>query len=327
MRKKTAIILLSLVFFILSVTMTYAVTMGIVTGSTKGTYYQFGLNLAQLLQANDISLKVSPSNGSVENIYAVFKRPNTQLGIVQADVLAFVSRVHTDPVLKRIARKIKMVFPLYNEEIHLVGRNDLKSFDDLHGKRVAVGKEGSGTYLTSQLLFEISGITPAETVTIGTDEALAQLKAGTVDAMFYVAGYPVKLLATEIAPQDNLVLLPILNQKITDFYPRTTIPAATYTWQNEDVATAAVKAVLISYNFRHYNCEKVGRVGQLLYENFDWLKQHGHPKWNAVDLNYPLRGWEQYDCVKKKLVLTPAVNKTPGEINPVLEAIKNVLKE
>ena len=107
--------------------MTYAATMGIVTGSTKGTYYQFGLNLEQLLQANDISLKVSPSNGSVENIYAVYKRPNTQLGIVQADVLAFASRVQTDPVLKRIARKIKMVFPLYNEEIHLIGRNDLKS--------------------------------------------------------------------------------------------------------------------------------------------------------------------------------------------------------
>ena len=49
--------------------------------------------------------------------------------IVQSDVLAFVSRVETDPLLKLIAKKTKMVFPLYNEEIHLVGRRDIASFD------------------------------------------------------------------------------------------------------------------------------------------------------------------------------------------------------
>ncbi|MCF6187457.1 MAG: TAXI family TRAP transporter solute-binding subunit, partial [Desulfobulbaceae bacterium] len=297
MQQRNKIVLLSLMFFLFSVTMPYAASMGIVTGSTKGTYYQFGLNLAQLLKQHDITLKVSPSNGSVENVYAVFKRPNTQLGIVQADVLAFVSRVQTDPVLRKIARKIKMVFPLYNEEIHLVGRNTLQSFADLQGKRVAVGKEGSGTYLTARLLFEISGIQPAEMVTIGTNEALAGLKGGTIDAMFYVAGYPVKLLTTDISAEDHLVLLPIQNEAITGFYPKTTIPAGTYGWQQEDVSTVAVKAVLISYNFRNANCENVGRVGKLLYENMGWLKQNGHPKWKAVDLDFPLKGWQQYDCV------------------------------
>ncbi len=327
MQQRNKIVLLSLMFFLFSVTMPYAASMGIVTGSTKGTYYQFGLNLAQLLKQHDITLKVSPSNGSVENVYAVFKRPNTQLGIVQADVLAFVSRVQTDPVLRKIARKIKMVFPLYNEEIHLVGRNTLQSFADLQGKRVAVGKEGSGTYLTARLLFEISGIQPAEMVTIGTNEALAGLKGGTIDAMFYVAGYPVKLLTTDISAEDHLVLLPIQNEAITGFYPKTTIPAGTYGWQQEDVSTVAVKAVLISYNFRNANCENVGRVGKLLYENMDWLKQNGHPKWKAVDLDFPLKGWQQYDCVAKKLATVPSFTRKSDEVNPVLEAIKEVLQE
>ncbi|HEB69171.1 MAG TPA: TAXI family TRAP transporter solute-binding subunit [Desulfobulbus sp.] len=327
MKQNNKIVLVSLLFFLFSVTVSYAATMGIVTGSTKGTYYQFGLNLAQLLKQHDITLKVSPSNGSVENVYAVFKRPNTQLGIVQADVLAFVSRVQTDPVLRKIARKIKMVFPLYNEEIHLIGRSGLQSFADLQGKRVAVGKEGSGTYLTARLLFEISGIQPAEMVTVGTNEALAGLKNGTLDAMFYVAGYPVKLLTTDITAEDNLVLLPIQNKEILGFYPRTTIPAGTYSWQKEAVPTVAVKAVLISFNFRNVNCENVGRVGKLLYENMDWLKQNGHPKWRAVDLDFPLKGWQQYDCVAKKLTTVPAFTGKPNEVNPVLEAIKNVLQE
>jgi TRAP transporter TAXI family solute receptor len=327
MKKKTALFLSSLLFLILSVSTVHAVTMSIVTGSTKGTYYQFGLNLAQLLQANGIDLKVFPSNGSVENIYAVYKRPNTQLGIVQADVLAFVARVQTNPVLREIAKKIRMVFPLYNEEIHLLGRADLKNFEDLQGKRVAIGKDGSGTYLTARLLFELSGIKPARMVTIGTDEALAQLKAGGIDAMFYVAGYPVKLLSSEVSAQDNLALLPIVNGKITEFYPRTTIPAGTYTWQKKEVPTVAVKAVLITYNFRHYHCENVGRVGQLIYTNLDWLRQNGHPKWKAVDLNFKLKGWEQYDCVKRKLAtVAPPAKKSPASLNPVLNAIKEVLK-
>jgi TRAP transporter TAXI family solute receptor len=328
MKKKTTLFLFSLLFLALSVNTIHAASMSIVTGSTKGTYYQFGLNLAKLVQSHGITLHVFPSNGSVENIYAVYKRPNTQLGIVQADVLAFVSQVQTNPVLKEIAKKIRMVFPLYNEEIHLLGRADLKNFDDLQGKRVAIGKDGSGTYLTARLLFELSGITPAKMVTIGTDEALTQLKSGEIDAMFYVAGYPVKLLATDVGSQDNLALLPIVNRKITEFYPRTTIPAGTYTWQKQEVPTVAVKAVLISYNFRHYHCENVGRVGQLLYSNLDWLRQNGHPKWKAVDLNYTLKGWKQYDCVKRKLTMAaPAAKKPPVSVNPVLEAIKEVLQQ
>src|SRR6185436_11608682 len=93
-----------------------AADMGIITGSEKGTYYQFGLNLQKLMKSNGINVTVTPSKGSVENVFAVYQRPATQLGIVQSDVLAFVAKVGTDPVLKQIAKKIKMVFPLYNEE-------------------------------------------------------------------------------------------------------------------------------------------------------------------------------------------------------------------
>jgi hypothetical protein len=96
-----------------------ATDLGLITGGEKGTYYQFGLNLQALAKQHGVNLSVYPSRGPIENVFAVYQRPATQLGIVQSDVLAFVSRVQTDPVLKRIAKKTKMVFPLYNEEIHI----------------------------------------------------------------------------------------------------------------------------------------------------------------------------------------------------------------
>ena len=205
--------------------MSFGVDMGIMTGGPKGTYYQFGLNLQELVKSKDIRLKVNNSTGSIENLYAVYKRPHTQMGIVQSDVLAFVSRLQSDPILKRIANKTKMVFPLYNEEIHLLGRQDLADFDALEGKRVAIGKEGSGTYLTAKLLFEVSDVKPATMVSIGTDEALAKLKGGDIDAMFYVAGFPVKLFEADVTAADGLALLPIMNKSIVEFYPTAEIPA------------------------------------------------------------------------------------------------------
>jgi uncharacterized protein len=308
-----------------SASFVFAQEMGIITGSPKGTYYQFGLNLKTLAQTKGINLTVANSNGSVENVYAVYNRPNTQLGIVQADVLAFISRSQTNQTLKQIAKKTKLIFPLYNEEVHLVGRNDIASFGDLTGRKVAIGEDGSGTYLTAKLIFEISEVAPAEMLTIGTEQALAQLKAGKIDAMFYVAGYPVKLFKENVTAQDGLSLIPILDKSVTEFYPPAKIPPNTYAFQTEEVATIAVKAVLISYDFRTTHCDNVGNFAKIIYDNIEWLKKNGHPKWNQVDLNYGLKGWEQYDCVQKYIgKKTEIQRRKPSEINPILDAIKQM---
>lgn len=306
----------------------WAGDIGIITGSEKGTYYQFGLNLQKLMKSNGINVTVATSKGSVENVFAVYQRPATQLGIVQSDVLAFVARVETDPVLKRIAKKIKMVFPLYNEEVHILGRN-IAGFDDLADKRVAVGREGSGTYLTARLMFKVAEIEPKEMVPIDTDQALAALKAGQIDAMFYVAGAPVKLFTEGVRDADGLALVPITNKNVTEFYPVVELPAGTYGWQSRSLSTVAVKSVLVSFDFRRLDCENVGRFAQILASNMEWLVDNGHPKWKSVKLDYPLKGWEQYDCVRKYLPRTASAptSTRAAESNPVLEAIKNVLRD
>ena len=122
-------------------------------------------------------------------------------------------------------------------------------------------------------------------------------------------------------------MIPIMNKSIVEFYPTAEIPAQTYNWQQQAVKTVAVKAVLVSFNFRRANCEYVGQFAQILKENMDWLRENGHPKWKFVDLEFPLKGWEQYDCVKKYLARIPkAAPKPSAELNPILEAVKEILK-
>ncbi|HEX7127735.1 MAG TPA: TAXI family TRAP transporter solute-binding subunit [Thermodesulfobacteriota bacterium] len=319
--------------FALLVTLTVAAAaaaadLGIVTGGEKGTYYQFGLDLQALAKRSGDTLAVHPSRGSIENVYAVYQRPGVQMGIVQSDVLAFVARVQTDPVLKRIAKKTRLVFPLYNEEVHLLAHRGITAFEDLADKRVAIGREGSGNYLTARLLLNLAEVAPREMLLIDTDEALAELKAGRIDAMFYVAGYPVRLFAEGVTEADGLALVPIVNKSITEFYPSVEIPPDTYRWQPQPVATVAVKAALVSFDYRRNDCENVGRFARMLADNVDWLRANGHPKWKTVDLEYQLKGWEQYDCVRRHLgrrALPASAASRSGSGNPVMDVIREIL--
>jgi hypothetical protein len=133
-----------------------------------------------------------------------------------------------------------MVFPLYNEEVH-VRQKDIADFDSLKGS--GCGREdGSGTISPPGCCSSLR----CQTQGNGDDRnecALSRLKANQIDAMFYVAGYPVKLFNEGVMGNDGLALIPIANKAVAEFYQQTRIPKGTYPWQPADVSTVAVKAV------------------------------------------------------------------------------------
>ena len=305
--------------------------LGVITGVEKGTYHQFGQDLKKLVKPGGINLTVHPSNGSVDNVFAVSQGRGIQLGIVQSDVLSFVADQTSNPALSRIARRVRLVFPLFDEEVHVLGRRELTDFDQLANKRVAIGREGSGAHLTARWLFKLSGIAPAELVPLDASDALAQLKAGRIDAMIYVAGQPLALLRQQVKAEDALALIPITNKSIVETYALAEIPADAYDWQTTAVSTVAVKAVLITVESSGPECEAVGRFAQQVATGFDWLTRHGHSKWKRVELETPLKGWEQYECVRKYVGTRPADAEgenpaaSAGERNPIADAIKDAL--
>lgn len=312
-----------------ALTVASAAELGLITGGEQGTYYQFGQDLKKLVRPSGITLTVHASRGSVDNIFAVSHGGGVQLGIVQSDLLAFIADQQSTPALSRIAKGIRMVFPLYDEEVHILGRRDIGDFEQLAGKRVAIGSVGSGTYLTARWLFKLAAVVPREMVPIDAGEALAQLKAGRIDAMVYVAGYPVGLLKHQVRADDALTLIPIWSKSILDAYLAIEIPADVYEWQTTAVSTVAVKAVLISFDSRGPDCETIGRFAQQLATGMVWLTKNGHPRWKRVDLDYPLKGWEQHECVRKYLGKRPGEGESPAastaQPNPVADAIKGAL--
>jgi uncharacterized protein len=270
--------------------------MGIVTGGAAGTYIKIGEDIRKIVDPSGISLQVFESAGSIQNVFDVRRKRGVQLGIVQSDVLDYIRDISDDHELKAIAAKLAAVYPLYKAEVHVLGDLSLKSLQDLHGKRVAIGPQRSGTYLTAKTIFFQTGITPSKEVFLGGKEALDSLRKGEIDAMFYVAGAPATLFSENTTGDDKFQLIGV-DDKALDSYLTTVIPAGTYKWQESEVRTVAVKAVLITFSYAGEQCQNVAKVAKIIRENKDWLDVNGHPKWREVNLDERLPKWPQYECV------------------------------
>jgi len=267
---------------------------GITTGGKNGTYIQIANDISTVLKKQGLKLTVYESVGSLDNIDAVVEDNEIQFGIVQSDVLNFVKN-SKDRKLERIAASIKSVLPLYNEEVHLLANKEIKSFKDLQGKVISIGSKGSGTHLTSHLILRKTDVWPLKKLTLSSDEAFAALKAGDIDAMFYVSGYPVKLFSSENS-ETNYHLVSISDESIKKHYVESIIPAETYAWQKTAVPTVATKALLMSVDNQEKYCTESKKIAQAVHDNMDWLLKNGHPKWSDVDLNFSANQWQGYKC-------------------------------
>nr|WP_282569181.1 TAXI family TRAP transporter solute-binding subunit [Aliiroseovarius sp. S1339] len=281
----------------------------ILTGGPNGTYIQIGRDLSAVAGACGLNYAVQESAGSLENFLGVRKRSNTQFGIVQSDVLEYLKTFASDdPNIARAIFGVRIAFPLYNEEVHILASRDVTSLGGLNGKRVAVGVEDSGTFLTASLVLDLAGVQPSERVMINATDSMAQLLAGEIDAMFYVAGAPTKLFLSDQIDPAKFHLLPINDPTLSSVYVPTSIPARTYPFQTDPIDVVAVKAVLMTYDYsaskneyHRLSCKSVSDMANLILTNFQQLQQVGHPKWKSVDLNDIPPGWDIGECVNAGL--------------------------
>lgn len=281
----------------------------IMTGQATGTYIQFGRDLNREMQACGLSLNVVESAGSLENFLAVRQRRHTQFGIVQSDVLEYLKTYSAeDPAIARAIHGVRIAFPLYDEEVHILARRDIADLDDLNGRRVAIGAEESGTFLTASLVLDLTETLPEKRVLQNAAEALDALIADEIDALFYVAGAPTKLFESPQIDPEKFHLLPIRNETLQQVYLPAEIPAGTYPFQAEAVDVIAVKAVLMTFEYNpnlngyhRASCKAVSDLSSILVARFGELQASGHPKWQNVDLNDLPPGWEIGQCVNTGL--------------------------
>jgi hypothetical protein len=305
---------IALAFALLATPLAAQVEYKIVTGSERGTYIQIGRDLARIIAPPaGIRLEALPSAGSAENVRRLRYEPGVKLALVQSDVYqAFLDQAAAgNPDAAAMIRPLRLVLPLYNEEIYFIARADspLEFVHDIRGARINLGPIGSGTALSSSTIYRLmfgSQVPESRSSFMTNEEALTKLIGAnpSLDVVVVVAGQPAKLLA-DMKPEAKqyVKLLKVdpahatTRAALKTYFPAT-VKASNYpSILTEDVSGFAVKAFLVTYD---YNVQNAGvhlaRFARSLCENFVKLQAEGHPKWREVELALPDlgRGWSYY---------------------------------
>jgi uncharacterized protein len=174
-----------------------AVELKIVTASTRGTYIQIGRDIASIVAPSaDIELEVLPSAGSAENVRRLRYEPGVKFAIVQSDVFqAFLDQAAGgNAEANNIIRPLRVIMPLYNEEVYFIVRIDsnLNYIHEIKGARINVGELGSGTALTTTTLYRLmfnEPIAEANARLLSNEDALVKLITDkSLDVVAVIAG-------------------------------------------------------------------------------------------------------------------------------------------
>ncbi len=320
--------------------------LGLMTGDRTGTYYLIGQDIQRVVGKSGIPITLRESKGSVDNLKKMATTgENAALGIVQSDVISFLMRSPM-PQSKDISRKLRIIAPLFREEIHLLARNDIKSFEDLKDKRVVVGSAGSGSMMTAVNLLSQLGVKPKRLFEVSPAEAVVAVLANRADAMVFVGGKPVPMFKNMEKLADvgegnmsqllsQVHFLPIPADKAGGVYETATLSPQDYDFMTEEVPTLAVRAVLVGYDFTlkntsyyHMRCKQLADLGRALSKGLPELQQSGHAKWQEVDMNKDLGLWKRDSCAWPGAnVMTTVVKAVAKEPKPTVQPNSTLEKE
>jgi TRAP transporter TAXI family solute receptor len=296
------------------------VTYKIVTASERGTYIQIGRDLARFVAPQaSIQLEALPSKGSADNVSRLRYDTDVKLAIVQSDVyqafLDYAARGNAEA--SDLIKPLRVVLPLYDEEIYFVVRADspLQYVHEIKGAKINIGPLQSGTAMSASTIYKLmfsESISDKNVSTLTNEEALIKLTGDkSVDVVAIVAGQPAKLLADMKPEAKQLVRLLKVDfdnpatKSALQTYVAATIRSASYpNWLDQDVNGLAVKAYLVTYDYTYrVTVDHLTALARSLCTNFNVLQTEGHPKWRDVKLALPPlgRGWSYYPPMERVL--------------------------
>src|SRR5438874_3086108 len=240
--------------------------------------------------------------GGLQNVNDVLFLKNIDMGVVDEDNLRLLKK--KDPALyANIEQRVQYITKLYNSEFQVLARNDIKSFDDLRGKKVNFNLKDSQTEVTADTVFNALNMQTQRSY-YDNDEALKRLISGEISAMIILTGAPQAMLA-KVKKEDGVHFLPLdqeslPNHKLGELFA-TYLPAdlthehyPNLIAEGTTVPTIANRALLVAYTWPE-NSPRYKRVAKFIDAFFSKIDQFNnpsrHPKWREVNLSAEMPGW------------------------------------
>lgn len=256
-------------------------------------------------------LRVLPilSVGGVQNVKDLLFLRGIDMGIVQQDNLYVLK--NSDPGLyANIENRVQYVTKLYNAEVHILARDEIKSLSDLEGKTVNFHLKDSPAETTAENIFNTLKLNVKKTY-YDHDLAIEKLMSGEIAATMVMTGAPQSTL-TAIKKDAGLHFLPIDEESLqgrnvkallaeylpaeltSDLYPNLVEPG-------KPISTIANRSLLVVYNWPENN-ERYARVTKFVNEFFGKFSQFRdrarHRKWSEVNLAAEVPGWVRFKPAK-----------------------------
>ena len=264
----------------------------VATGNTMGTYYIIGGSLSELLNEKipDMHCGVQTTSGSIANV-KLLEEGVVELAIIQNDIASYAvsgTEMFKDEN-KHKFENLRGLATLYPESCQFVvnASAEINSIDELRGKKVAVGVEGSGAEANARQILEAYGLTynDIQPQYLSFSAAAKALKDGSIDAAFLTAGAPT-LAVQDVASQISIKILPIddahvkaLTEKYP-FYSRNVIPKGTYHGVDQDIETVSVMAILACND--KVDSDLAEKILKAAFDNLDQFKS-AHPVIEKLD--------------------------------------------
>jgi TRAP transporter TAXI family solute receptor len=279
-------------------------TVGVAGGQLSGTYMTLADELAEVLDDGD-NLRVIPivTYGAASNLDDLLYLRGVDVAMVQSDVFEYF---RTQRKTLNLENRIHYIIRLPVSEMHVLAGADIKSIEDLRGKKVSFGPAGSASSLTGTIVFQRLGV-KVEHVLLDNATALQKLKSGELAALVRVIGKPVGFFA-QIPANSGLHLVPIpFSETFTDHYTLGEFTSQEYPTlvpQGERIDTIAVPAVLAVFNWPKNTdrYRRVQRFTEALFTKWDkFMEPHRHPKWRDVNLAATVPGWSRWSVAEEML--------------------------
>jgi TRAP-type uncharacterized transport system substrate-binding protein len=278
-------------------------TVGIAGGLIDGTYMRFADELAKVLDDGD-NLRILPSvsYGAASNLDDLLYLRGVDLAVTQSDVFEYFRTERKTPNLQN---RVHYILRLPIAELHILAKTDIRSLEDLRGRKVNFGPAGSGSSLTGTIVFQRLGV-QVDQVLIDQQSALQKLQNGEVAALVRVVGKPVDFF-TRIPPNSGLHLVPIPYTKaFADYYTVGELETKDYPSliEGEKIETIAVPTVLSVFNWPRGSdrYRRIERFAERLFANWDqFLVAPRHPKWRDVNLGATVPGWTRHVIAEQML--------------------------
>jgi uncharacterized protein len=226
-------------------------------GPSGGTFQYFAAGISQYTNDNKIiksKINVSASAGSVQNVRLVSAK-RADFGIAYAGDAYLASVGKLSPKDTRQYKGVTAVAYLYGAPAQLIvkANSNINSAADLAGKKVGVGKGGSGAAANAERFFKGMGVwDKMKPEFLGYNNASAAFSNNQLDAFWVFAGYPTAAVI-QAAQQNNIKLIDVYKDakengvlKQYPFYSPLSIPANTYKGQTNEINSFQDSALWIA---------------------------------------------------------------------------------